>query len=650
MTAKVIRPAIAFTTVIALLAAALAVYAFLSAGNSHADSVYNPVTTVKLCNDMDPAFNSTVPGFQPGTPPCTENKTAGAHPDFTTVLHNDSGDLNFSNVITLAPNAFTIGTGAPTGTLMGGLLSSSTLGLAGNPCNNIVPVAFKLWNVALPSNLAAPRSSTNIAFPQAPGTTARFDHWKVGSVATGADPGIASGDGVTADAANIPINNYPSYLLDLFDEDYDPIAATGGTAHIHVPIAVYGGLTLVSGQWIPLFFAQFASGNLATNMGGGGLDEPLKSINAAMGQPSVSVLNDPSVAKGATSSINDFCTPLTVTTTLLGNPSGNVRFTNPANGTYFFMQYNASLRDTDQDGYENALDPCTLKADPASDPRTGANDADPGGGDGLPDSCDATIALDVDKDADNDTFQNRQDNCPTVANGTGGTSIPPNPAGLPGDFNTDSDIGTAAADKGPRTDAIGDSCDGRAGVTDWPTSLTITQNGSSVTIAMSSTVANGRYMSKTNNVAKCIGLADVDGDGYCAGAGELDTNAVRHNIWNGATYTSLLQMDTDGDGFSDAQETYMGTDPTKPCAQTAAGNNETPLDNWPYDLDDNQTAALTDVTKFKFGDVNVPPASVRFDLNDDGQVSLTDVTKYGAVFNKKCGSAGTLGIPDWAQQ
>ena len=35
---------------------------------------------------------------------------------------------------------------------------------------------------------------------------------------------------------------------------------------------------------------------------------------------------------------------------------------------------------------------------------------------------------------------------------------------------------------------------------------------------MSNTVGNGRYMTATNLVAKCIGGPDLDHDGYCAGA------------------------------------------------------------------------------------------------------------------------------------
>ena len=68
MRVKVSRPAIALTTVMAILLAALAVYALTTAGAARADSTYNPQTNVKFCNDMpaafapDPSLNGTCGG------------------------------------------------------------------------------------------------------------------------------------------------------------------------------------------------------------------------------------------------------------------------------------------------------------------------------------------------------------------------------------------------------------------------------------------------------------------------------------------------------------------------------------------------------------------------------------------------------------
>ena len=59
-----------------------------------------------------------------------------------------------------------------------------------------------------------------------------------------------------------------------------------------------------------------------------------------------------------------------------------------------------------------------------------------------------------------------------------------------------------------------------------------------------------------------------------------------------------MQMDTDGDTSSisvwaDALETYLGTDPTKACSASSANSDE-PMDNWPLDMNDNQTTSGQD--------------------------------------------------------
>jgi len=97
-------------------------------------------------------------------------------------------------------------------------------------------------------------------------------------------------------------------------------------------------------------------------------------------------------------------------------------------------------------------------------------------------------------------------------------------------------------------------------------------------------------------------------------------------------------------------ETYLGTDPTKSCAQTSTANDEAPLDNWPFDFNDDQRATLSDVLKYAplmntF--VNTPGSSTRLDLNNDGAINLGDVLKFSPVFNMSCAQAG---IPPWSQQ
>jgi hypothetical protein len=655
------------TTVFAVLAAALAVYAFVSAGTTHADSVYNPTTVVRMCNGLPAGFSSTDASLAGTGIGCAETLTAGAATDYTTQLDMPSGNLNFSNVVTLSPNG---PTSVASGTKVGGLRSLTNLGLINNPCTTALTVDFVLYNVALP-NAATRAAMTNIAWPKTFGAADRFGDWKVGDGvhtsnppavgdadwATLADPNVTSSNGTNADGTTLSIANYPIHLLDAFDPDFVPGVGDGATEPL-IPAAMYGGLTLVSGNWIPLYFAVFSSGAMTA------LPGALGDITAAMGFPSVSVLNDPTAVAVSPSSITDFCTSLNVTTMLRSTVHSN-----PAAGTQMFVQYNASLRDSDQDGHENAIDTCPYNAVPAENPRDalGDDDAD---SDGIMNSCDTGGAG---ADADGDGLQNRQDNCPQTANAT----------------NAEDELGVDPVDKGPRTDGIGNECDGAEGGTAG--SLTITQNGSSVTMSLADGEGNGRYMVKTNIVPKCFSGTDADGDGYCTSGGVTTDNAdsgactgttpnscfFRHLLWAGASHPAN-QADSDGDTvtasptsfWTDAIETYLGTDATKPCAQNTTANNEGPLDNWPLDFDDNRRANVGDYLKYNTvlsatnggsrainqggnGDgtattiATITAAALggtfpqnRYDLNLDGFLNSADLGKFNQYMNKLCGDAG----------
>src|SRR5947199_9967151 len=101
----------------------------------------------------------------------------------------------------------------------------------------------------------------------------------------------------------------------------------------------------------------------------------------------------------------------------------------PAAGTQIIsIGYNASQRDPDGDGYENALDPCPFNTDTVWDPRNpGQGDSDHFAGvplpDGIPDTCDPTPneatadpPANQPSDHDGDGFPNRGDNCPLISN------------------------------------------------------------------------------------------------------------------------------------------------------------------------------------------------------------------------------------------
>jgi hypothetical protein len=644
---------------------------------------------------------------------CAETLTTGTATDYTTLTDFPVGNMNFSNVVTISPNA---PTAVAVGAKVGGLRSLTNLGLINAPCTTPLTIDFILYNVALP-NAATRAAMTNIAWPQPEGTPNRHERWRVDDGTHTTDPPstadpewadptdtvVTSTDGTTADGTTLAFANYPSHLLDLFDPDFI-IGVSNGSLEPKIPLAAYGGMTLVSGTWIPLYFLVFPATGANSLSGGTALPAPLGDINASMGFPSVSVLTDPSAAIASPSSITDFC---------IGNASLNITtmlrstvHTNPAAGTQMFVQYNASQRSTDQDPWENQIDTCPYNAVPAENPSNllGVNDTD---GDGIMNSCDTngpyldgppitdTCLVNAgatcnDSDVDNDLFSNRQDNCPQVYN----------------PLQSEGEAGVAPADKGPRSDGMGNECDGAEGGNPPASgSITITQNGipnggtpTTTTITLSDTVANGRYMTRTNVVAKCFSGTDLDGDGYCTAGGVTadsadsgacagtvpNSCAVRHSLWSGAAHP-LLQQESDGDSvaptvglqnfFTDAVETYLTTDPTKPCAQTptppsANANNEGPLDNWPLDMNDDSFVTGSDILKYNTvlgllaggnravnmggaGDgTATTPATIatvplmgvqsqtRFDLNTDGQLTGADILKFNAYFSKKCSDPG----------
>ncbi len=662
MTIKVLRPSATIVRIIALLVAALAVYMLGTTGTSHADSSFTAATDIRYCNAMPAAGAFIAFG---GDINCPDDLEAGKANAYTTYLDIPSG-LNFSSVVTMTP-ASSGTTAVSAGTQVGGLQSSTTLGVENSACDTLVPVDFRLYSVALPNmdglgsfdpatNTSEPRDSSNIVWPRSEGDAFRFDGWNVGSNAPAGGGTVPVGSTFAA-GSSLFIQNYPSYLLDLFDPDFVPGGVDGSTSPV-VPLAVYGGATLVAGHWIPLFFGLFDAGGMSS------LVPPLSSINANMGKPSVAVLNDPTAVKAARSSISDFCTPLSVTTTVLGNVH-----TNPSAGTQFLVQYNASARDADQDGYENALDPCPKVPNlgsPKVDGDTGA-DAEQ---DRIDDACDLnTSSPPFQKNGDGDVFDNAQDTCPQI-----------------NDLNEDAELTTYGAagspDLGSRGDAIGTACDSGAVVIACSGGTTSCQNGHAVTgLTLSSTVANGRYHVRTNVIAKCFGATsaggtDADGDGYCAADDNTpvpntiddgEDHADVHNTWVGTH--PAAQMDTDGDGFSDAIETYMGTDAAKSCSQDGTEftgiSNEGPLDNFPLEFDDNNFLDLGDVLKYNLP-FNLRVAQVtgappeyasdllwgqRLDLNSDGILDLGDVLKFNLPFKKACGVDGTLAsIPLWSQQ
>lgn len=687
--------------------AAVSFFFFGSSDTAHADSTFDPTVTIQYCNDLSDAgigFPAGLDNVKNATPRCDvegESTTPGGPSTTTTRLNISLGDLNFSNIATLAApgagftpgcntdtNADTVldvrvfadgsrtdtdgvdndfdGTTDPTdtteclvpGDFVGGLRSSTILGTFNNPCGNSLTIDFLLFNVALPDNPTDPRASSNIYTP-AIETTPAVDRLQSGFTAFGAAPLDVVGGGSSA-----AIQNYPDWLLDVFDPDWRPLfpgegtvggpregvgadPETIGTINFNgpqkpiIPIAAYGSLSVVTNVEVPLYFLQFAPGQLPDPAGDGvGAGDgfqpphPFSTLLASQGSANQVVLTDTTVAIVSASSITDFCSPLTSNTMLLGttlgpdgiagNADDMIRATHPSSvGTHISTSILASFRDTDNDGIENQLDTCQTIANQDGDPRF--VDAD---GDMIDKACDPDGGTQVDNgnDSDGDGLQNAQDNCPNAFN-TNQTN------------EEDKTLVSAyAPDGGPNSDGIGDACDSEAGA------LSVTQNGVSVSIAggMSDTVANGHYRLVGIVNPKCFGGTDSEPDGYCTDLDSQDGNSTRHNSWP-AQLVGSGAPDRDGDNWSDYLETYLGTEPTRDCAFTtgagnqndegASGVNTGLADHWPSDFDDDGRAGLNDVIKAFV--TNLAPTGLnqdastaklrRSDFNADGFVSLTDV-------------------------
>jgi oligopeptide transport system substrate-binding protein len=93
--------------------------------------------------------------------------------------------------------------------------------------------------------------------------------------------------------------------------------------------------------------------------------------------------------------------------------------------------------------------------------------------------------------------------------------------------------------------------------------------------------------------------------------------------------------DQDGDGFSDARETYMGTDPLDACPD---GSTD---DAWPLDVNKNgQISVVGDVLNFR-GRIGATPGAPnwwqRLDFNADRLISVVgDVLMYRGMIGETC--------------
>jgi hypothetical protein len=106
----------------------------------------------------------------------------------------------------------------------------------------------------------------------------------------------------------------------------------------------------------------------------------------------------------------------------------------------------------------------------------------------------------------------------------------------------------------------------------------------------------------------------------------------------GTTCPPAASADADGDGFTDSQEAFMGTDAQAACPTTANRNDEHP-DAWPPDGDDDGDADMGDVSKLMLGVILNPAAyQPRSDFNSSGSVDVGDlIAGFKSALLTTCG-------------
>jgi hypothetical protein len=491
---------------------------------------------------------------------------------------------NFAGTFAFTSSAFTV-SDVPLGQHVGFLTSAATLGLINSGCSTTTLVPFSFIDASTDN------SAGNLAAPAGPADNRLSNYLQ--------DDGDINNDTIVDNAARAG-NGIPD------GAEWYPTGANTAAGGI-APAHRYYSQTTVPGTalQVTLQFVLFTPGGLSVLPNG-------EFLAVGQGTPNFTLLNDP-YAPPSNSTISDFCTGLTTTTTLCGtsdttggtgtNPfimdleldcdgGGTTRQTNPAvPGTYSFRTITISARDTDGDGHENALDPCPLTVEvPAWDPRTtnalsGSDSTN--GTDGIPNSCDNNA--DGDDDNDNDGWQNRLDICPLVANG----GAPTNVGGGTNQQDADTLGAGFAPDGGSRTDSVGSECEASAAA---------------------DTIANGHYHYSWIIYRVCLGgAADADADGVCDADDPNDAS-----------------NDSDGDGKVDRSDNCIGRANAEPAG----------LAQISPDFNGNGSVQVDDVTSVAsgFGKL-IEQAGYDAYLEggtQNGNIAIDDVTAGAGAFGATC--------------
>jgi hypothetical protein len=252
---------------------------------------------------------------------------------------------------------------------------------------------------------------------------------------------------------------------------------------------------------------------------------------------------------------------------------------------------NPDQTESDADGLGDACDPCPADPDCDGD-EISDGPSDPDGGGSIvpgPDNCPLVANADQ-ADADGDDVGDVCDNCPTIANAD-----------------------QADADG----DDVGDTCD------NCPAVSNPSQNNSDT----------DSYGDACDNCPQDTNedQANADGDAWGDACDYCPTTATPWYVPLG---------DGDCDGFTDAVEGVVGSDPGDACPDWNGSPGACPGlgcdgdDCWPVDLDVNTNINVLDTLFFK--PVLSGPYNPRYDLNGDTAVNVLDILLYKPFVNTSC--------------
>lgn len=337
-----------------------------------------------------------------------------------------SGDVNFAGIVGFLPPDWGIvdGRDIPVGAVVGELQADATLGLINSPCNQVLEVDFEMLNASLDID-----------------DTIDFDTEEGGQ-----DPNTEDwAEDLDGNGLLQAIDQWPEFIYRTLEDTTEE------------PIRRSAAMSIVASTPVLLQFLIFPPGTF--------INENIPN-DAELGYPSVTLLQnagDPDIIPEP-GVITDFCSPLISTNTSFGltqdnedtpdvDEGGYPLFVNPQNGTYEFTVASVGQRDADGDSFENSLDTCALVPN-IGDPRVpNVGDLDSDGLDAACDPNDDPASQGTNSDEDGDGYQNRQDNCPLIANGEEETN------------QVDED-----------EDQVGDDCDPDPGCDDCQGELSLAQS------------------------------------------------------------------------------------------------------------------------------------------------------------------------------